>query len=402
MISKQMEEKGKNGEIWVKFVVILAIISYVGISEARFVPISFVTDAVAKGAVCMDGSPPAYHLDRGFDSGVDNWLLHIEGGAWCENATTCLAKRDSYLGSSTKFTTNYTFSGILSNAEKYNPDFFNWNRVKIRYCDGSSFTGDVEAVDPNTKIYYRGIRIWRAVMDELMNKGMKNAKAALLSGCSAGGLTTILHCDSFSEMLPSAKVKCFSDAGYFINGKDVSGGNHIEEVFSRVVEFHQSAKNLPSSCTSKFSPAQCFFPQYATQDMKTPLFLLNAAYDSWQVKNILAPGVADRQGVLRVCKNDMTKCDTTQLQILEGFRKEFLDAITMGGKPASRGMFINSCYCHCQSGTQETWLRDDSPLLDGTQIWKAVGDWFFDRNGTQRVEDCAFPCDKTCHNAVFN
>lgn len=23
-------------------------------------------------------------------------------------------------------------------------DFFNWNRVKIRYCDGASFTGDSE------------------------------------------------------------------------------------------------------------------------------------------------------------------------------------------------------------------------------------------------------------------
>lgn len=28
------------------------------------------------------------------------------------------------------------------------PDFYNWNRVKVRYCDGSSFTGDVEAVNP--------------------------------------------------------------------------------------------------------------------------------------------------------------------------------------------------------------------------------------------------------------
>ena len=27
-------------------------------------------------------------------------------------------------------------------------DFYNWNRIKIRYCDGSSFTGDVAAVDP--------------------------------------------------------------------------------------------------------------------------------------------------------------------------------------------------------------------------------------------------------------
>lgn len=22
------------------------------------------------------------------------------------------------------------------------PDFYNWNRVKLRYCDGGSFTGD--------------------------------------------------------------------------------------------------------------------------------------------------------------------------------------------------------------------------------------------------------------------
>lgn len=26
-------------------------------------------------------------------------------------------------------------------------DFYNWNRVKIRYCDGASFTGNMEAVD---------------------------------------------------------------------------------------------------------------------------------------------------------------------------------------------------------------------------------------------------------------
>lgn len=23
-------------------------------------------------------------------------------------------------------------------------DFYNWNKVKIRYCDGASFSGDVE------------------------------------------------------------------------------------------------------------------------------------------------------------------------------------------------------------------------------------------------------------------
>lgn len=41
---------------------------------------------------------------------------------------------------------------------------------------------------------------------------------AVLSGCSAGGLTSILHCDKFKSLVPpTAKVKCFADAGYFIN-----------------------------------------------------------------------------------------------------------------------------------------------------------------------------------------
>lgn len=41
---------------------------------------------------------------------------------------------------------------------------------------------------------------------------------ALLSGCSAGGLASILHCDEFRDLFPSAtKVKCLSDAGMFLD-----------------------------------------------------------------------------------------------------------------------------------------------------------------------------------------
>ncbi|KAL1356046.1 hypothetical protein AAHE18_05G155000 [Arachis hypogaea] len=47
---------------------------------------------------------------------------------------------------------------------------------------------------------------------------MRNAQNAILSGCSAGGLTAILQCDRFrSLILAGAKAKCISDACYFIN-----------------------------------------------------------------------------------------------------------------------------------------------------------------------------------------
>jgi hypothetical protein len=53
----------------------------------------------------------------------------------------------------------------------------------------------------------------------LLSSTHKNLQLqAIISGCSAGGLTSILHCDRFRALLPSgARVKCLSDAGYFIN-----------------------------------------------------------------------------------------------------------------------------------------------------------------------------------------
>nr|GLL18081.1 hypothetical protein Saspl_042574 [Ipomoea trifida] len=279
-------------------------------AEGYFVDITYVQSAVAKGAVCLDGSPPAYHFDPGSGEGINNWLIHFEGGAWCNNVTTCLARKETRLGSSTKMVKQFSFGGLLGSHPKRNPDFYNWNRIKVRYCDGSSFTGDVEAVNPG------------------------------------------------------------------------------------------SAKNLPTSCTSKMNPGLCFFPQNIAPTIQTPLFLVNAAYDSWQIKNILAPGVADPQGTWHSCKLDILKCSDSQLGIMQGFRLEFLKALGAVANSPSTGFFINSCYAHCQTGVQETWLRDDSPMLDGKSIANAVGDWYYDRSPFQKI-DCPYPCDKTCHNRVF-
>jgi len=122
-----------------------------------------------------------------------------------------------------------TFTGILSDDISLNPDFYSWNRVKIRYCDGASFGGDSEYSDHNTTLYFRGQKIWKAVLNQLISKeGLGLARMALLSGCSAGGLATFLHCDDFAKSLPNARiVKCLSDAGLFIDVNDINDKNSI-------------------------------------------------------------------------------------------------------------------------------------------------------------------------------
>ena len=96
-----------------------------------------------------------------------------------------------------------------------------------------------------TTIYFRGKRLLRAALDDLSNKGLKNATEVILTGCSgmcafacmfiyyfhafsllppfllraptspAGGLATYLHADYVRSYLSpqTAPLKAIADAG---------------------------------------------------------------------------------------------------------------------------------------------------------------------------------------------
>ncbi|KAK3027579.1 hypothetical protein RJ639_042348 [Escallonia herrerae] len=371
-------------------------------AEDSGVNITIVDNAVATGAVyvcftllpheytavCPDGSPPAYHFDKGAGDGANSWLVHLEGGAWCESTQSCVGRMKQALGSSIIMEKMYNFSGILDGRKELNPEFHDWNRIFVRYCDGSSFTGDVEEVDPATNLHFRGARIFQAVMQELLGKGMNNASNALLTGCSAGGLASILHCDNFRELMPAtARVKCASDAGFFLHAKDYAGGNRSEDLFYKVVQLHRSAANLPPSCTSKMEPTLCFYPQYVVPQIQTPLFILNSAFDTYQIQHILTPRPADDPGLsFQRCSLNYEKCSPRQTIALKGFGLEFIITLARLGTCSSRGLFINSCFAHCQSTDGKKWYGDVAEKLGNKAMAKALGDWYHDRSGFQQID----------------
>jgi len=82
---------------------------------------------------------------------------------------------------------------------------------------------------------------------------MDNAKQTLLTGCSAGSLAALLHCDNFRGRLPQeVPVKCLSDAGFFIDVKDLSGERSIWSFFNGVVHLHVSFREiLLTGCMTK-------------------------------------------------------------------------------------------------------------------------------------------------------
>ncbi|KAL6496217.1 hypothetical protein OROGR_029475 [Orobanche gracilis] len=263
-------------------------------------------------------------------------IVNFLGGGWCSTVSSCSARKRTKLGSSTYMEQQVQLFGILSHDPLQNPvfkwvpylqcftlpekcsdgnliftcsviyrslahsDFFNWNKVKIRYCDGSSFSSHPDnefrfkihfhspKLQNGTKMLFRGQLIWETLMDELLSIGMSKAREALLTGCSAGGLATLIHCDDFRYLLPKdANVKCLADAGFFLNEKDIAGNHTIESFFRDVVHLQGVAKSLNHDCVAKSEPSKCFFPQEFIRNIKTPLFLVQSAYDFWQIANIL-------------------------------------------------------------------------------------------------------------------
>ncbi|VAI24363.1 unnamed protein product [Triticum turgidum subsp. durum] len=335
------------------------------------VPITVLTSAVAMGAVCMDGTPPAYHMDPGSGAGKKSWIVNLEGGSWCESVGSCLYRKASRLGSSNLMNRQMYFGGILSSSPTENPDFFSWNRVMIRYCDGASFAG--EGYDPRSGLFFRGQRIFNAVIQHLLSMGMSSADQVLLSGSSAGALAVVLHCDQFGGFFAGrgTTVKCLADAGFFLDAVNVAGWHTLRTYFGGVVATHRVAQNLPRSCTSHL--------------------------DATSIRESLAPDVADPGGAWRACKSSRFACNAFQMNILQAFRNQMVGTVLSVSRSRSNGFFINSCFTHGQS-EYATWKNAyGSPSLQNKAIWKSVGDWYFGRAEVRAI-DCAYPCDNSCHH----
>ncbi|XP_062197856.1 pectin acetylesterase 3-like isoform X2 [Phragmites australis] len=369
--------------------------------------ITILKSAVDVGAVCMDGTPPAYHLDPGSGAGNSSWIVNLEGGGWCNNVRACQFRKGSRRGSSELMEKEIPFTGIMSNSPADNPDFYNWNRVKIRYCDGASFAGD--GFDKDNGFYFRGQRIWDAAIRHLLSIGMASADQVFLTGCSAGGLAAILHCDEFRAFFPPSRaaagrtttVKCLADAGLFLDAVDVSGGRSLRSYYSDIVAMQGLAPNLPPACTARLDATSCFFPQNVIDGVKTPIFLLNAAYDTWQIQESLASNGADPSGAWRACKFNRSVCSASQMKFLQDFRDQMVASVKSFSGSRSNGLFMNSCFAHCQSELLATWNNapGGSPAIQNKGIAKSVGDWYFDRAEVKAI-DCPYPCDTTCRHTI--
>jgi hypothetical protein len=129
-------------------------------------------------AKCLDGSDYGYYFHKGEGSGKNRYVFYLLGGGSCftdqENTTlkSCFERASTRLGSMKEwpvFLPDSIFGGILSSYESVNPEFYNWNKVFLVYCDGGFHQGykKLPMRYNNTNIYFRGEKNVKGVFKHL-------------------------------------------------------------------------------------------------------------------------------------------------------------------------------------------------------------------------------------------
>jgi len=221
------------------------------------------------------------------------------------------------------------------------------NCVWMPYADGASFSGyraePVPVPSNRSKVvYFRGIKNFDATLDYLFHHGLGTATEFVLTGGSAGGLSTFLHTDRVAERLakeaPNCKhVRALPEVGYFLDHGNIK---HDGNNYTAWMQYIYHMQNLTFGADGALAPAcreaypeqphYCFMSPHMQQFVKTPFFMLNSKYDEWQLQNEL-----------------QTAWDTKEAQAaVIQYGQDFLDQLKPVKSEPKNGAFITSCICH--------------------------------------------------------
>ena len=332
------------------------------------------TEAAKTGAVCLDGSPGGYQIRPG-KPGNDRWVVFHQGGGWCNSDESCAARANTALGSSNhpnQYSWGQAYSDPYEGSQLFvTPPFDTATLVYALYCDGGSWAGNAVApvmAKPNTsapaqKVFYRGRPLLDALYENLLGAGLSSASELLFAGCSAGALTVYIHADYIASKMPkTVKTVAFADAMFSIDTPDAKGSLAAPERFAWIFTGMNCSASVDQDCL-KANPngTACMFGANTAPFVKTPLFVLNSKYDTWQAGGIIGAGT---------CGNKISSCPAAIQTFWKAYGMKMVD--TLKSLPSQHGGFLSNCQAHCQSGSG-AW--HDS-TIDGTSMGAAFSSWY--------------------------
>jgi len=331
----------------------------------RRVPLTLLPQRGDESPACLDGSPYGLYF-RPSATNSTKWTIYLQGGGWCYNEEQCLARSKSRLGSSRLWRRRGGVCPCMNVKEDGTMDG-DCNCIFMPYCDGASFSGfrpkpwPVQSA-PGKFLFFRGIKNFDATMDFAFAHGLDKATEFVLTGSSAGGLSTFLHADRIASRLGNCThVRAAPVVGYFLDHDNYKHNWHTYT--ARMKHIYHNMQNLTfgpdggltAACQRAYpaNPHYCFMSPHMQKFIHTPFFMFNSKYDKWQLDNELQ------------AKFKRPAAEAAVLQ----YGKDFLTQFSpVQGEP-KHGAMITSCICHgCPWGSLK---------LDGKNSYQHYADWYY-------------------------
>ena len=298
-----------------------------------------------------------------------------------------------------------SFGGILNKC-CFCTSFCTFNRVLIKSCDGSSFSGaasrDVPAWDYITKrlkiprrVHLAGRAIVAQTLQVLIDRfGLGHANDVLVSGCSSGGLAALFLAGSIRSTLMAAaaplrrfKVAAFSGLFFVPPSSDEVQHPFAEQMSSVVrmaaIDSPRCQEGPAGDCMLGTAPLEAL-----PHDM--PVFVVQSPVDNWQASCILGAGggKAYSRVFLAGCGHETwgkclgwmrgaayastERCKPWQLAQLRAYQQHVADALHQSpalARPGS-GAFVHSCGNHCEDTDTLLYTRVNSmPIKQALAAW---------------------------------
>ena len=197
-----------------------------------------------------------------------------------------------------------------------------------------------------------------------------------------------------------ANVRGLADAGFFLDHANISGAPRIRSEFQYLFAMANVSGSTNAACAAahaRDAPAdawRCFMAQYVLDYVRTPVFLAEGKYDSWQLNNVLQLGCGS--------PTPETTCDAARLQAFFAYGDAMAAAVGAAlAKHPGAGAFFSACIVHCQTVYNEGQDRWHAWRVGGLTPAEAFGNFFFAaraREGrpTRAVDTVAYPGNPSC------
>jgi hypothetical protein len=383
MVSGPSRDARAQGVVGAAMYVLVAHV-LAGVSAATDMPLAMLPLASYPDAVCNDGSPAGFYY-RPSNTSSNVWVVHQQGGGWCWDEPSCLARPPSLTGSSAWPQTLSVDGLFAANASA----LATAHLVYAPYCSSDAWVGNVSAHDVPFNFSFRGRAIIAAIFQHLAvtyGLGTAPGTTVLYSGCSAGARGVLFNLGYIGAMLEAAhggniaRYGGLLDSAFWIDMQPLlpnitSFAAQTQAVFQLLNLSLPGA--LDAACMAATSPGgngwKCLMGEYAVPFLLQPYLLFAYQYDSFQLSS--------DEGV-------PVPTSPPQLSYAETFRSALRAAAAAdvpGGSNTT--VLLPACYFHCAT---------ESPLfaslaVNGVTLQNATLSWLFQTGAAPPFvqDDCA-------------